>query len=94
MFLRLSQEAQPYASMLITQFGGDEMDSGSCLAFAPKHRSGALSGHSNVTQRDWQVPSVDSEDFVKLEPWAVPCDNQWAKDNPNKWEGSWDENMG
>ena len=80
--------------MLITQFGGDEMDSGSCLAFAPKHRSGALSGHSNVTQRDWQVPSVDSEDFVKLEPWAVPCDNQWAKDNPNKWEGSWDENMG
>eukprot|EP00435_Cladocopium_sp_Y103_P061658 s1182_g23.t1 len=80
-------EAQPYASMLITQFGGDEIDSGSCLAFAPKHRTGALSGHSNVTQRDWQVPSVDSEDFVKLEPWAVPCDNQWAKDNPSKWEG-------
>ena len=78
-------EAQPYASMLITQFGGDEFDSGSCLAFAPSHRSGSKG--SNVTQRDWQVPSPDSADFVKLEPWAVPCDNQWAKDNPSKWEG-------
>ncbi|CAJ1386416.1 unnamed protein product [Effrenium voratum] len=77
-------EAQPYASMLITQFAGDEFDTGSCLAFAPKHRTGAA---GNVTQRDWQVPSMDSPDFVKLEPWAVPCDNQWAKDNPSKWEG-------
>ena len=77
-------EAQPYASMLITQFGGDEFDSGSCLAFAPSHRSGRA---GNVTKRDWQVPSPDSADFVKLEPWAVPCDNQWAKDNPSKWEG-------
>ena len=77
-------EAQPYASMLITQFGGDEFDSGSCLAFAPSHRSGSA---GNVTKRDWQVPSPDSPDFVKLEPWAVPCDNQWAKDNPSKWEG-------
>ena len=77
-------EAQPYASMLITQFGGDEFDSGSCLAFAPSHRSGSA---GNVTKRDWQVPSPDSADFVKLEPWAVPCDNQWAKDNPSKWEG-------
>lgn len=77
-------EAQPYASMLITQFGGDEYDSGSCLAFAPSHRTGRT---GNVTMRDWQVPSPDSDDFVKLEPWAVPCDNQWAKDNPSKWEG-------
>jgi len=66
------------------QFGGDEFDSGSCLAFAPSHRSGSA---GNVTKRDWQVPSPDSADFVKLEPWAVPCDNQWAKDNPSKWEG-------
>lgn len=79
-----STEAQPYASMLITQFGGDEIDSGSCLAFAPRHRTGSA---GNVTKRDWQVPSPESEDFVKLEPWAVPCDNQWAKDNPSKWEG-------
>ncbi|CAE7279738.1 carA2 [Symbiodinium pilosum] len=77
-------EAMPYASMLITQFGGDEFDSGSCLGFAPKHRTGA---DGKVTKRDWQVPSPDSHDFVKLEPWAVPCDNQWAKDNPDKWEG-------
>ena len=77
-------EAQPYASMLITQFGGDEYDSGSCLAFAPSHRTGRT---GNVTMRDWQVPSPDSDEFVKLEPWAVPCDNQWAKDNPSKWEG-------
>ncbi|CAK9051702.1 Hypothetical protein SCF082_LOCUS28356 [Durusdinium trenchii] len=77
-------EAMPYASMLITQFGGDEFDSGSCLAFAPKHRTGT---GNTVTKRDWQVPSPDSTDFVKLEPWGVPCDNQWAKDNPTKWEG-------
>jgi len=77
-------EAMPYASMLITQFGGDEYDSASCLAFAPAHRTGANGG---VTMRDWQVPSPDSPDFVKLEPWGVPCDNQWAKDNPGKWEG-------
>eukprot|EP00913_Durusdinium_trenchii_P007625 g7164.t1 len=70
-------EAMPYASMLITQFGGDEFDSGSCLAFAPKHRTGT---GNTVTKRDWQVPSPDSTDFVKLEPWGVPCDNQWAKD--------------
>jgi len=77
-------EAMPYASMLITQFGGDEFDSGSCLGFAPKHRTGS---NGKVTQRDWQVPSPDSADFVKLEPWAVPCSNQWAKDHPEKWEG-------
>ena len=50
---------------------------GSCLAFAPKHRTGT---GNTVTKRDWQVPSPDSTDFVKLEPWGVPCDNQWAKD--------------
>ncbi|CAE7337252.1 unnamed protein product [Symbiodinium sp. CCMP2592] len=77
-------EAMPYASMLITQFGGDEFDSGSCLGFAPKHRTGS---NGKVTKRDWQVPSPDSADFVKLEPWAVPCSNQWAKDHPEKWEG-------
>ena len=45
-------EALPYASMLITQFGGDEFDSGSCLAFAPSHRTGT---NGNVTKRDWQA---------------------------------------
>ena len=44
----------PYATMLISQFGGDEYDTGSCLAFAPKHRTGT---GNTVTQRDWQVPS-------------------------------------
>ncbi|CAJ1434458.1 unnamed protein product [Effrenium voratum] len=77
-------EATPYASQLLTQFAGDEFDSGSCLAFAPAHRSGS---YGRVTKRDWQVPSPDHPDFVKLEPWGVPCDNQWAKDNPFKWEG-------
>lgn len=77
-------EAMPYATMLISQFGGDEYDTGSCLGFAPAHRTGP---GNTVTQRDWQVPSPESTDFVKLEPWGVPCDNQWAKDNPGKWEG-------
>ena len=139
-------QAMPYATMLISQFGGDEYDTGSCLGFAPVHRTGP---GNTVTQRDWQVPSPaprldcrslmrlnetidetifwnqtvgnmriidaslmhhvtsiqalrsllvaashsvigtscwkmlmdkESTDFVKLEPWGVPCDNQWAKD--------------
>eukprot|EP00438_Fugacium_kawagutii_P017771 Skav205854 [mRNA] locus=scaffold766:67193:70827:+ [translate_table: standard] len=46
-------EAMPYATMLISQFGGDEFDTGSCLGFAPAHRTGP---GNTVTQRDWQVP--------------------------------------
>ncbi|CAE7452320.1 unnamed protein product, partial [Symbiodinium pilosum] len=41
-----------------------------------------------ATQEDWQVPGED--DFLQLEPWAVPCSNQWmklGKDNWNKWQG-------
>ena len=30
-----------------------------------------------ATQEDWQVPGED--DFLQLEPWAVPCSNQWMK---------------
>ena len=26
-------------------------------------------------------------DFVPLEPWAVPCGNAWMKDNADKWQG-------
>lgn len=47
-------QAMPYATMLISQFGGDEFDTGSCLGFAPAHRTGP---GNTVTQRDWQVPS-------------------------------------
>jgi len=75
----------PQAQKLITQFNGVETDSGSCLAFAPSSRRG--SGNT-VTPRDWQTPSQsDVPEFIKLEPWAVPCTNEWMKDNPNKWQG-------
>jgi len=61
------------------------VDSASCLAFAPQHRRAS---DGKVTQRDWQTPSNTGDpDFIKLEPWAVPCDNQWMKDNYGKWEG-------
>ena len=29
----------------------------------------------------------DPNDFVPLEPWAVPCGNAWMKDNADKWQG-------
>ncbi|CAE7450874.1 carA2 [Symbiodinium pilosum] len=71
-----------YATKLITQFAGKETDTSSCLAFAPKTRRGA---DNTVTKRDWQVG--DYGDFIQLEPWAVPCDNEWMQENPDKWEG-------
>lgn len=73
-----------YATKLITQFAGKEIDTASCLAFAPKTRSGS---NGAVAQSDWQVN--DEDDFIKLEPWAVPCDNSWMmdKDHLTKWAG-------
>ena len=63
---------------LITQFSGREADSGSCLAFAPRNKNGAQVGnHQEATKEDWN--SAKKEDFVPLEPWAVPCDNTWMK---------------
>ena len=69
-----------HATKLFTQFSGRETDTSSCLAFAPKTRNG-----NGVSKSDWQVDKKD--DFLKLEPWAVPCDNAWMKDNVNKWQG-------
>ncbi|CAE7498035.1 FCPA, partial [Symbiodinium pilosum] len=78
----------PQEHKLITQFNGVETDSGSCLAFAPSVRGGP---GNTVQPRDWQTPGRQSDnvpsEFIKLEPWAVPCANQWMKDNPNKWQG-------
>ncbi|CAE7899170.1 hypothetical protein AK812_SmicGene17375 [Symbiodinium microadriaticum] len=71
---------------LITQFNGREANSGSCLAFAPRNKNGAQVGnHQEATKGDWT--SATKDDFVQLEPWAVPCDNTWMKDNWNKWQG-------
>ncbi|CAE7263886.1 proS, partial [Symbiodinium sp. CCMP2592] len=67
---------------LISQWGGTEKDTSSCLAFAPKHKSGA---GGQATTADWQVNSQG--DFVSLEPWAVPCDPRWMKDHWDKWQG-------
>ncbi|CAE7901739.1 unnamed protein product, partial [Symbiodinium necroappetens] len=72
---------------LITQrlgrsFLGHEVDTSSCLAFAPKNKHGH---NGQATQTDWQVQNPD--DFVPLEPWAVPCGNAWMKDNADKWQG-------
>ena len=69
-----------HATQLFTQFDGKETDTSSCLAFAPKNRRG-----QGVTKFGWQVYNKD--DFLQLEPWAVPCDNAWMKDNVNKWQG-------
>ncbi|CAE7356270.1 FCPA [Symbiodinium natans] len=78
----------PQEHKLITQFNGVETDSGSCLAFAPSVRGGP---GNTVEPRDWQTPGRQSDnvpsEFVKLEPWAVPCANSWMKDNPSKWQG-------
>ena len=64
---------------LITQFHGREADSGSCLAFAPRTKTGAHVGnHQEATKDDWTT--AKKEDFVQLEPWAVPCDNTWMKE--------------
>ena len=41
--------------------------------------------NNQATKEDWQAASED--DFVKLEPWAVPCSNKWMKDNWDKWQG-------
>ncbi|CAE7771562.1 unnamed protein product, partial [Symbiodinium sp. CCMP2456] len=71
-----------HATALITQFDGKETATSSCLAFAPKTRSRS---DKKVTKGDWQVENKG--DFLQLEPWAVPCDNQWMKDNVNKWQG-------
>ena len=69
-----------HATKLITQFNGRETDTSSCLAFAPKNRRGG-----GVSKEDWQVGNQN--DFLQLEPWAVPCDNTWMKDNWNRWQG-------
>ncbi|CAJ1342625.1 unnamed protein product, partial [Effrenium voratum] len=79
----------PNWQKLITQFNGVETDSGSCLAFAPQVRGNS---DNKVRQRDWQTPGQQSDhnvpsEFIKLEPWAVPCDPTWAKQNPSKWQG-------
>ncbi|CAE7349703.1 unnamed protein product [Symbiodinium sp. CCMP2592] len=75
----LGFEGSHHASKLITQFGGEETDTESCLAFAPS------SPQSRKKKTDWQAQK--SDDFIKLEPWAVPCGNGWMKANPSKWEG-------
>ena len=69
-----------HATNLITQFDGREANSGSCLAFAPRNKNGAHVGnHQEATKDDWS--SAKKEDFVQLEPWAVPCDNTWMKES-------------
>ena len=65
-----------HLASLITQFNGREANSGSCLAFAPRTKNGAHAGnHQEATKDDWTP--AKKEDFVQLEPWAVPCDNTW-----------------
>ncbi|CAE7222600.1 unnamed protein product, partial [Symbiodinium sp. CCMP2456] len=78
----LHDEGSNYQSKLVTQFHGYEKDTSSCLAFAPKSKHGA---NGQATEADWQVQNEDT--FVALEPWAVPCGNDWMKRNWNKWQG-------
>ncbi|CAE7725901.1 unnamed protein product [Symbiodinium necroappetens] len=72
----------PETHALVTQFNGRETSTGSCLAFAPRSKTGS---NNQATQADWQAETKD--DFVKLEPWAVPCGNTWMKDHWDKWQG-------
>ncbi|CAE7263000.1 unnamed protein product, partial [Symbiodinium sp. KB8] len=72
----------PETHALVTQFNGRETATGSCLAFAPRNKTGS---NNQATQEDWQAETKD--DFIKLEPWAVPCGNQWMKDHWDKWQG-------
>ncbi|CAE7779426.1 unnamed protein product [Symbiodinium microadriaticum] len=78
----LHDEGSNYQSKLVTQFHGYEKDTSSCLAFAPKSKHGA---NGQATEADWQVQNEDT--FVALEPWAVPCGNDWMKRNWDKWQG-------
>ncbi|CAE7256971.1 unnamed protein product [Symbiodinium sp. CCMP2592] len=78
----LHDEGSNYQSKLVTQFQGYEKDTSSCLAFAPKSKHGT---NGQATEADWQVQTEDT--FVALEPWAVPCGNDWMKRNWNKWQG-------
>ncbi|CAE7843573.1 unnamed protein product, partial [Symbiodinium microadriaticum] len=72
----------PETTGLITQFAGKETHTGSCLAFAPRTKTG---NGNQATKQDWQVDSNDK--FLQLEPWAVPCDNAWMQQNWDKWQG-------
>ncbi|CAE7794903.1 unnamed protein product [Symbiodinium sp. CCMP2592] len=79
---KIHKDSGNYQSKLISQFNGYEKDTSSCLAFAPKNKRGQ---GGQATEDDWQVQNED--DFVALEPWAVPCGNKWMKKNWDKWQG-------
>ena len=77
--IKLKKGDDVQVTNLITQFNGREANSGSCLAFAPRNKNGAQVGnHQEATKGDWTAATKD--DFVQLEPWAVPCDNTWMKE--------------
>jgi hypothetical protein len=83
-------EGPYHVQNLLTQFGGVEMDSKSCLAFAPRRPlEGADGQHGKVKQSDWQVGEAakGKDEFIELKPWAVPCENKWLHDNREAWEG-------
>ncbi|CAE7782503.1 hypothetical protein AK812_SmicGene10720 [Symbiodinium microadriaticum] len=72
-----------YRSRLITQFDGSEFDTSSCLAFAPKTRSGV---NNQTRKQDWQVKG-DPDGFIQLEPFAVPCSPTFLQNHWDKWQG-------
>ncbi|OLQ01651.1 hypothetical protein AK812_SmicGene15575 [Symbiodinium microadriaticum] len=78
----VSDQEGNYATRLISQWNGRETDTSSCLAFAPKHREGS---NDQALKSDWQGNSDDA--FIPLEPFGVPCDNDWMKDHWDKWQG-------
>ncbi|CAE7206521.1 unnamed protein product [Symbiodinium necroappetens] len=80
--LSVSDQSGNYATRLITQWNGKETDTNSCLAFAPKSKTGS---NDQATKGDWQGSSADA--FIPLEPFGVPCDNDWMKANWDRWQG-------
>ena len=71
----LTTEDGPFTQTgLVTQFNGVEMETGSCLAYAPEAFSGNASGltPTEMSASLWAAPDGK---FLPLKPYAVPCGN-------------------
>ena len=68
---------------LITQFGGKEDHTLSCLGYAPKHAN----LESGVQPEDWKETKPD--EFIELTPFAMPCGLDYYQDTTKTkdWQG-------
>lgn len=71
----LETEDGPFTQTgLVAQFNGVEIETGSCLAYAPEAFSGNASGltPTHMSASLWAAPDGK---FLPLKPYAVPCGN-------------------